>query len=795
MFLFKITTHLYGILLLIFFTFCQLCLSAQNQESLVEMFLKNTRVKKGLCVYVGDHHQRLLALHEKGGFLVHGLISKQSSLLESRNYLQSRGVYGQVSVELSNWRDLPYQNNLINFMVLDNYPRALKAGLSLKEIKRILTPRGEAIIGAGLKSSQTLTEVDLKRELQKAGIKNYKILKENGLWALFKKERPEDMDEWTHSRHTPDGNAVSQDSMGLPTGTKWVAGPIWPMGSRKNNTWNFISANGRNFYYTYIPIEKADIGIHNAQLQLIARDSFNGLFLWQRTITPRVIKDYFKYNSMSIVAKEDQIFGLVGDKKVVSMDASTGKILKTFPGASMPRQVYIHKDSLIVRADKKVLSFNFKTGTKNWEVSAYSEDLVLGEQKIFFLNRVNLVCLDFSTGKELWRIDTAPLYKGKMILKLCFDDKVAIQGWSTPTTLYAISAKDGKITWKHEYHYGGKVKEVFFINGLVWTPMIFKKGEGGKSRAWVGLDAKNGEIKKTIEGSVGSDCSHITATKKYLYSTRFMEFLELESGKKKNQGWTRGPCGVNGVFANNLLYTSLYACACNPSALRGVVALNHESRGYTTNDFKTPLIKGPDFGKIQNSKTEDKTGNWPIYRHDGRRSGFIDAPINPSLQVLWKKQVARQTSESFVKMIITKPNFRETISAPVISDNIVYVAVPNEHRIQALKAESGELLWNVYANARIDSPPTIYKGLCIFGSRDGFVYCVNAKTGTLVWRFCTAPRIEKMMVFEQLESLWPVNGSVLIFNDMVFFVAGRSSKGFFVSGRSSKDRNIFFICP
>jgi len=51
---------------------------------------------------------------------------------------------------------------------------------------------------------------------------------------------------------------------------------------------------------------------------------------------------------------------------------------------------------------------------------------------------------------------------------------------------------------------------------------------------------------------------------------------------------------------------------------------------------------------------------------------------------------------------------------------------------------------------------------------------VNAADGQLVWRFRAAPEDRRMGAFEQLESVWPVHGSVLVQNDTLYCVAGRS---------------------
>lgn len=55
-----------------------------------------------------------------------------------------------------------------------------------------------------------------------------------------------------------------------------------------------------------------------------------------------------------------------------------------------------------------------------------------------------------------------------------------------------------------------------------------------------------------------------------------------------------------------------------------------------------------------------------------------------------------------------------------------------------------------------------------------YVYCLRAFDGALAWRFLAAPHDRRLMSEEQLESVWPVHGSVLVRNDTAYVVAGRS---------------------
>jgi hypothetical protein len=57
---------------------------------------------------------------------------------------------------------------------------------------------------------------------------------------------------------------------------------------------------------------------------------------------------------------------------------------------------------------------------------------------------------------------------------------------------------------------------------------------------------------------------------------------------------------------------------------------------------------------------------------------------------------------------------------------------------------------------------------------DGSVYCLRASDGALAWRFRAAPTDVRQMAFEQLESVWPVHGSVLVEKGIASFVCGRS---------------------
>ena len=145
-----------------------------------------------------------------------------------------------------------------------------------------------------------------------------------------------------------------------------------------------------------------------------------------------------------------------------------------------------------------------------------------------------------------------------------------------------------------------------------------------------------------------------------------------------------------------------------------------------------------------------------------------------------------------------------TLSGLVVAEGKVLAAEVDGHTVHGLDAGDGRSLWQYTAGARVDSPPTIYKGLAIFGSADGRVYCLRASDGALVWRFQAAPERRRVVAFDQLESPWPVEGSVLIHEDKCWFAAGRSSYldgGIYVfaldpaTGRVARHRTVYSPDP
>ncbi|MGM0531283.1 MAG: PQQ-binding-like beta-propeller repeat protein, partial [Bacteroidota bacterium] len=166
--------------------------------------------------------------------------------------------------------------------------------------------------------------------------------------------------------------------------------------------------------------------------------------------------------------------------------------------------------------------------------------------------------------------------------------------------------------------------------------------------------------------------------------------------------------------------------------------------------------KGPAYNSDMD-KTESKDTAWPAYRHDAARSGYIAASVPTDLKRSWEAELPASPS------------------SPTVAEGKMFVASTNSHTVYALDANTGKKLWNHTTGGRVDTPPTYYKGRVLFGSRDGWVYCLDAADGTLAWRFRAAPMSRLILDHGRLASAWGLHGSVLIHEGKAYVSAGRSS--------------------
>lgn len=736
-----------------------------------EQLLKQTGVHGGVVIVLGCQDPALLLeLGRSDAYLVQGLDEHPEAVEKARAAIQAEGLYGGISVDRFDGPALPYVDDLVNLIVVAGEGVRVES----REMARVLRPGG-VIVTRG--DGKRFTDALESRRMAMSG------------WLAAVKPVSQELDDWSHLLHGPNNNAVSKDLVvGPVSGLKWTCGPLWSRSHEFTSSLSvLVSAGGRVFYVVDEGLTSITTPDIPERWVLIARDAFNGKQLWRMPLpqwrsrlgSKTALRSVPATAQRCVVADEDQLFvsALLGDSVQV-LDAATGEVLATHEASKGTREFVKVGESLVLyqqevgsRKPGRVARVGASSGELLWAApnDGYrAESLAASEKYVIYHNGKELVCLDSDTGHRLWpnrqreendRQQPRRLSQATFILH----EDLVVQ--AEANRLVALRADTGEVVWQSPT--GGKAmrgQDCFVARGYVWH---------ASGDMIVGYDLKTGEPAKTVDPtsvqSLGHHlrCYRAKATENYLITQyRGVEFVSITGKPHYQTDWARGACSFGVVPANGLLYVPPNPCFCYPGVkIRGLNALAPKpaGEGIQAGTSVARLVRGPAFGRQLGSSPSITDTDWPTYRHDSMRHGSTDTAVGPELAQNWSIDLGTK------------------LSPPVAALGRVYVAAKDRHTVVALDAASGRTSWSFTAGGRIDSPPTIYDGtassqpLCLFGSVDGWLYCVTADDGELVWKFRAAPHDRRIVSFDQLESAWPVHGSVLVTNGVVYCTAGRSS--------------------
>jgi len=744
--------------------------SVDNHVSEAENILDKTGVKGGLIIHAGTTNGKLTtALHVNGRYIVQGLAQDDNMVKKARKYIKKKGLYGKVTVDHWNGKKLPYADNMVNLFVACGSDLG---EINSEEINRVLSPKGVAYI------------------------------RENGKWDKWIKPWPDDIDEWTHYMYNSQGDFRSKDKKtGLPMGIQWDGGPKWARHHDHTASMHaMVSANGRNFsVIDEGPIESIQFP---SKYTLTARDAFNGIVLWKRELQNWYnhlypLKSGPGWMPRRLVAVGNEVCFSPGiGQDMLKLDAATGEVIHEYNNTSTTVELIVSEGKIFanVDSDKKFPDYNQQDPNcwverdRESQIWSWEKDknksylkvfdsesnkliweketnitpmtLVADDKTVCFHDGENMLSLDTETGNERWSTNVYEMnmvrtgYSGpRVILK----DKYVV--FAPKDKLFVLSKENGEVLWSEDEkpvsgHFS--LEDVYSVSDKIW---VMGRGNHGEFTTY---DLKNGnkaeEISNPIESFyIHQRCYPGRSTDNFLLPPMMgTTAYNIDKKEWSIDHWVRGGCIYGMMPANGFIYTPPHACACYyQSSITGFAALTSDDRNPEDINITERLQKGPAYGKVENEKKYELS-SWPVYRHDNERSGYVKSRVPINISPAWEIKID------------------DNLSQPTVAGGRIFISATNRHTIYAFDTGSGKELWQYTAGGRVDSPPTIYKGMAVFGCRDGNIYALRAKDGEMVWKYLAAPDNKKIVSYGQLESIWPVSGSVLIQNDKLYCIAGRN---------------------
>lgn len=768
---------------------CAAAGGAPGDAATAKQLLALSGVRVGLCIQLGSGRETSDALAAElaaqSDLAVEGLALDDAALARARRAVELKTMSGRVTIGKYAIDPLPYLNDLADLVVVEDPGTLKERGLRVEEIMRVLAPGGMLCV------------------------------MKDGAWTKAVKPRPAGMDEWTHPNHGPDRNMVSEDKLvGFPMGLRWINGVPTTVSGKSRA---YVTAGGRIFILTHNVLENVGDDKRLKPQYLVAYSAWNGLPLWKICCeTPNEGGYTFWNNTGALVTDGRRVYTARADG-MVGLDAVTGKETISF-ATEYPVVQLVLLDGVLVttcwqsrvssrapgdyiggystwtaRGDVgSVEAYDAARGTLKWKLEHPAQQLIAADGVVYLLAQKgnppterSVVALDLATGKERWRVPHAR-FGGVPDLQLNTAGKgyvvVAKRGdlrglgapikpageEPRPHAVYVLSADDGRTLWQ--------VPSLSDSTPGTWTPVV--NGE-----LWCDMrkfDPLTGRQTGVIDGGVLDQfCTPRTVVNNMLVNSRGGEFLRMSDGysplKEFQYLGARGACIEGMVPANGMFYSAQSNCSCFPGQVPGFLAVGPCGEVPKVEDFERvrPLEKGPAFGaETATDEADDKA--WPTYRGDAERRASTKSPLSDTLRELWRVPVAR--AESGLLADAWRTRLGPSVSAPVSAGGRVFVAVTDAGQIVSLDAFTGKTAWTASLGGRVDTPPTIYRGLCLVGSHDGWVYALRARDGELAWRTRAAPWERRMVAYGQVESVWPTVGSVLVHDGMAFANAGRTSE-------------------
>jgi outer membrane protein assembly factor BamB len=709
----------------------------------------------------------LVALACEGRFVVHGLAP--AGAVDAIRAALPASLGGLVSVQAwKAWANLPYADHLVDLVVVDRDVLGAN-GPTDAELLRVVAPAQGAV-------------------WQKKG----------GAWSKLTKPMPQEYGEWTHYFHDATNNPVSNDTaVKAPTSMQWLADSPADVQSQ-----NQLIAGGR-----YVGL----FGVRAVTTEV--RNAFNGIALRRsdpvadpannQRYGPTVLMDGLLYTTLD---------GASAKPRVVALDPVSATIVRTFelplpdlskkPGdrRSNSKGRYLGlsacEDVLMVWTLDKLFCVERATGKLRWtfdgkgrnvDYPAYDPKnhrvgLLIAEDGLTFVKgdrdqrfwATEIVSLSLKDGSVAWRVphplaSVAKPEPGASFLwsngAFYFNTNITLG--NSVLDVGAIDADTGRVRWfkagMTEYG-GGKIGAGSGVGSLLAYPdaVVLTRS------AMLAFNPRTGDsLGEWILGNSRCDTGRGAANCFGNFGHYFRVDGTSFSLQRNEVG--RGPCGGNALPAYGMHYFQPQTCQCY-AAVRGLFATSSQPVADPVADDGR-LEKGPAF-PLKPARTEG-AGDWPALMHDSARSCGGSALKSPNPKELWRIQLEPNTQPGPIAADWREcANFNGPISMPVSAGGLVLVAAPDAHRVHAVDASTGRKAWTFTADARVDTPPTVSGGRVYFGSRDGYVYCLDLATGGLCWRFLAARNPKQMVAYGQVESAWPVHGSVVVEKGLVLATAG-----------------------
>lgn len=171
------------------------------------------------------------------------------------------------------------------------------------------------------------------------------------------------------------------------------------------------------------------------------------------------------------------------------------------------------------------------------------------------------------------------------------------------------------------------------------------------------------------------------------------------------------------------------------------------------------------------SRVPAGAADWPMWRYDAARTALSPEQLPQKLSLVWSRSFSPRTP-CWPDPLNQDLMPYDRVFEPVVMGKLMFVGFNDADKMIAIDTETGDTVWTYRADGPVRFPAVAWDGGVYFVADDGCLYCLDAATGALRWRFQGAPYDRRILGNARLISTWPARGAPVVVDGIVYFGAG-----------------------
>ncbi len=177
-------------------------------------------------------------------------------------------------------------------------------------------------------------------------------------------------------------------------------------------------------------------------------------------------------------------------------------------------------------------------------------------------------------------------------------------------------------------------------------------------------------------------------------------------------------------------------------------------------------------GQAESAPARQDEADWPMWGYDAARSAASPHVLAKELHLQWLRELPEpKRAWPFQWDDRGKLDF-DASYAPVVMGDKLFVPSNVTDSVTAYHVEDGREQWRFFTDGPVRLAAAAWNGRVYFTSDDGHLYCVDAQTGELVWKFQAGPSEHRLLGNERIINFWAARGGPVVKDGTVYFAAG-----------------------